>query len=111
MIQRRHFLGTAAIGLAHFALPQRSFAFTAAELPHLNWRCDVIETKPHTRSRRNPVVTGVDVRADGDLIAVVGDDHFVFLYDVAKERFTHHCLLYTSPSPRDRTRSRMPSSA
>ena len=27
--------------------------------------------------------------------------------------YTHHipCLLYTSPSPRDRTRSRMPSSA
>ena len=23
----------------------------------------------------------------------------------------HRCLLYTSPSPRDRTRSRMPSSA
>ena len=23
----------------------------------------------------------------------------------------HYCLLYTSPSPRDRTRSRMPSSA
>ena len=27
------------------------------------------------------------------------------------ERFTNICLLYTSPSPRDRTRSRMPSSA
>ena len=27
-----------------------------------------------------------------------------------KKRF-HACLLYTSPSPRDRTRSRMPSSA
>ena len=26
-------------------------------------------------------------------------------------RYTHFCLLYTSPSPRDRTRSRMPSSA
>ena len=25
--------------------------------------------------------------------------------------FYQHCLLYTSPSPRDRTRSRMPSSA
>ena len=25
--------------------------------------------------------------------------------------FVMHCLLYTSPSPRDRTRSRMPSSA
>ena len=85
MIQRRHFLGTAAIGLAHLALPKRSFAFNAsADLPRLNWRCDVVETTPHTRSRRNPVVTGVDVRAVGDLIAVVGD-----------------CLLYTSPSPRD----------
>ena len=30
---------------------------------------------------------------------------FDFLYDI------HTCLLYTSPSPRDRTRSRMPSSA
>ena len=26
-------------------------------------------------------------------------------------RIAKHCLLYTSPSPRDRTRSRMPSSA
>ena len=26
-------------------------------------------------------------------------------------RLLYHCLLYTSPSPRDRTRSRMPSSA
>ena len=26
-------------------------------------------------------------------------------------RNSHACLLYTSPSPRDRTRSRMPSSA
>ena len=28
-----------------------------------------------------------------------------------KELFARDCLLYTSPSPRDRTRSRMPSSA
>ena len=28
-----------------------------------------------------------------------------------EERWAHSCLLYTSPSPRDRTRSRMPSSA
>ena len=27
------------------------------------------------------------------------------------KRLLDHCLLYTSPSPRDRTRSRMPSSA
>ena len=28
-----------------------------------------------------------------------------------KETYDRFCLLYTSPSPRDRTRSRMPSSA
>ena len=27
------------------------------------------------------------------------------------KRFPYFCLLYTSPSPRDRTKSRMPSSA
>ena len=31
--------------------------------------------------------------------------------DSQKSTQTHPCLLYTSPSPRDRTRSRMPSSA
>ena len=31
--------------------------------------------------------------------------------DFAANRHIHICLLYTSPSPRDRTRSRMPSSA
>ena len=30
---------------------------------------------------------------------------------VAKSLLSGTCLLYTSPSPRDRTRSRMPSSA
>ena len=36
------------------------------------------------------------------------------LADVSDEQMTlqpNGCLLYTSPSPRDRTRSRMPSSA
>ena len=33
------------------------------------------------------------------------------IYAPAKNRMFYSCLLYTSPSPRDRTRSRMPSSA
>ena len=33
------------------------------------------------------------------------------LYEEAREYDEYPCLLYTSPSPRDRTRSRMPSSA
>ena len=40
-------------------------------------------------------------------VQIVGDD----LYVTNLERLKKGCLLYTSPSPRDRTRSRMPSSA
>ena len=39
-------------------------------------------------------------------------EHALQCAALAKHRQTHPtCLLYTSPSPRDRTRSRMPSSA
>ena len=39
-------------------------------------------------------------------LSVVGE-----IKDLSLIRGAHTCLLYTSPSPRDRTRSRMPSSA
>ena len=49
----------------------------------------------------------VGIKADGTAVAV-GDNHGRQC-DVGD--WTDICLLYTSPSPRDRTRSRMPSSA
>ena len=42
------------------------------------------------------------------------DDERIYdqvVYGATGTRNVHACLLYTSPSPRDRTRSRMPSSA
>ena len=39
------------------------------------------------------------------------DNHPVITQAFAQGHLVHDCLLYTSPSPRDRTRSRMPSSA
>ena len=36
---------------------------------------------------------------------------FLMVYACIRFRASRNCLLYTSPSPRDRTRSRMPSSA
>ena len=38
-------------------------------------------------------------------------DIYYFLKENIKKSSVKNCLLYTSPSPRDRTRSRMPSSA
>ena len=35
----------------------------------------------------------------------------VKLFDMYYDKFTNVCLLYTSPSPRDKRQSRMPSSA
>ena len=40
-----------------------------------------------------------------------GPNTFIGNPDLQPERSDGICLLYTSPSPRDRTRSRMPSSA
>ena len=47
-------------------------------------------------------------RKDGDAGIQLEQDLDVFSYDTVK---TGNCLLYTSPSPRDRQKSRMPSSA
>ena len=53
---------------------------------------------------------------DPDAVTVTDDDGSVaiVLDSEMQEELVgpdHSCLLYTSPSPRDRTRSRMPSSA
>ena len=41
---------------------------------------------------------------------VLGVDNVIFI-SILAGKLPPDCLLYTSPSPRDRTRSRMPSSA
>ena len=51
-----------------------------------------------------------DVRFESDRLRDAGFAHHYHLREGASEE-ENACLLYTSPSPRDRTRSRMPSSA
>ena len=63
----------------------------------------------------------VEVWSEGDLIgglygvsiggAFFGESMFSRKTNASKVALVKLCLLYTSPSPRDRTRSRMPSSA
>ena len=64
------------------------FAEAHAELKNLS---------PHTDEADRQNLLGFTARKSGDLVAAAS--------------YYNTCLLYTSPSPRDRTRSRMPSSA
>ena len=52
-----------------------------------------------------------DVYAAGLLMYELLTGQRAFHGDNPAHVMYQHCLLYTSPSPRDRTRSRMPSSA
>ena len=46
-----------------------------------------------------------------DIIGQNGNDGEHYDLDVNNDGIVDNCLLYTSPSPRDRQKSRMPSSA
>ena len=45
------------------------------------------------------------------LVGVVGDDFAIYDQMILENAGLNFCLLYTSPSPRDMRRTRMPSSA
>ena len=51
------------------------------------------------------------VKIDKNITINIDDIEVETLFDQRGDFTTNTCLLYTSPSPRDRTRSRMPSSA
>ena len=95
MIQRRQFLG--AIGAS--CLTAGSFASQAFAhgpiVDDLNWRCDVIKTIGHGRGYRSPVVTGVSLQPHGNLLAIVGDDHHVGIFDHVGQQYVDHLGIHT----------------
>ena len=95
MIQRRTFLGS----MAAFCVASGSaarFAQASSLTPmDLNWECQVIETLPHNQAQRPPVVTGVSLQETGDLLAIVGDDHLVCLYDLRQRTYVRQLDRHT----------------
>ena len=65
--------------------------------------------------RRQWNVAGIEPNDDARKLAESKNIHLSSSLDDIRDRFSvitmWHCLLYTSPSPRDRQKSRMPSSA
>ncbi|MEL7496229.1 MAG: WD40 repeat domain-containing protein [Planctomycetota bacterium] len=97
MIQRRQFLGALtgcfAAGLAAGPVANRLLGNNKTD--DLRWRCNVIQTVAHNRSLKKPVVTGVCLQPQGDLLAIVGDDHHVSLYDTVKQSYVEHLEAHT----------------
>ena len=93
MIQRRQFFGSLA---ALATLPTFTPSlFAASREETLPWKCDVIQTIPHGKGNRTPVVTGVSLQKGGDLVAIVGDDHHIGIYDSAQSKFIHDLAAHT----------------
>ena len=87
-----------------------------ADQPRVTWRPFQLNPQlpAEGMSREEYVVQKFGAARSKDTyarVAAVGADYGIpFAFDrIARQPNT--CLLYTSPSPRDRTRSRMPSSA
>ena len=59
------------------------------------------------------VINTLDINKAQDIVSIDLKDKssMADFMIIASGTSSRHCLLYTSPSPRDRTRSRMPSSA
>ncbi len=55
----------------------------------LNWSSHTVQTRPFGDSNRYPVVAGCALQTTGNLVAIVGDNHVVNIYDRVAGRFTH----------------------
>lgn len=85
MVQRREFI--AACIVAGMSGTAAWGASEGDEQRDLNWACEVVQTPPASLKRRAPVVTGVCLAHDESLLAVVGDDHLVSIYDLVSRKF------------------------
>jgi WD40 repeat protein len=88
MFQRREFLAAVAAAGTLAGVPK--FVGGAEIDRPLNWRSMTIQTTAKTRGNRAPVVTGVSLRPESSEIAIVGDDHYVSIYDQQTHRFVQH---------------------
>ena len=92
------------------------FLLSIIELLFLSLTVEALQGKMCQNSMPSGVGRSLGAKISGE--GVVPGEYFLvytkldtFCYPTVKTASCYVCLLYTSPSPRDRTRSRMPSSA
>ncbi len=88
MYKRREFFASIAAGCAAIAVPKLAFASTPDR--SLNWRSTTIQTIAQTEGNRAPVVTAVAFRPRSNELAIVGDDHFIGIFNRNANQFVQH---------------------
>eukprot|EP00828_Plagiopyla_frontata_P034738 TRINITY_DN4527_c0_g1_i5.p3 TRINITY_DN4527_c0_g1~~TRINITY_DN4527_c0_g1_i5.p3 ORF type:complete len:102 (+),score=20.94 TRINITY_DN4527_c0_g1_i5:127-432(+) len=75
------------------------------------WDCDQVE--PVEQVEFPSKLYTLAISPSGNYLAAGSEQGQVVLFETNSKKFlgVYTCLLYTSPSPRDRQKSRMPSSA
>ena len=100
----------------------KSVQSNSAVLVHFTLKLDDGSTAESTRSNGKPALfrlgdTSLSEGLEQQLLGLKEGEKKAFslepdaAFGVPSPDLIQYCLLYTSPSPRDRTRSRMPSSA
>ena len=82
-----------------------------SELPGKNHGCRQSAIDGHKEISKRCRELGVDTIIVFDTHWLVNSAYHINCADHFSGVYTSNCLLYTSPSPRDRQKSRMPSSA
>ena len=76
------------------------------KLDDTSWQKEFLEMKSHSTSDVRLLMQGAKGFREAWHLGSLQEE-----YKIMKRREHQHCLLYTSPSPRDSLSSRMPSSA
>ena len=84
----------------------------AAHLANSERNVVLLDLKSKTKDVPNEISErALDIIKKSDPPLLVEKSRLKYIQPMAEYTLSETCLLYTSPSPRDRTRSRMPSSA
>lgn len=78
-MQRREFHRLVAASFFASGINSTPLFAAAAPVQELRWNCRVVRFQPEPDLDSPPVITDITVQTDGDLLALVGDDHVVRL--------------------------------
>jgi WD40 repeat protein len=82
---RRQFLGSVAVATVTGLVCKVGYS---CSLNEYDWKNEVVQTVGQPPKFLAPVVTDIALSPTESQLAVVGDDHFVSIYDIASKKFT-----------------------